>query len=73
MVRAETVLVIATMRGSHRACGHFGDPGHRLLLHRRPVLYWRQPTSCGVDLCQPVPSIEAPGADNPEELRAVWS
>jgi hypothetical protein len=42
--RAEMVLVVASMRGSHRACGHFGDSGHRLLLHYRPpALSWRQP------------------------------
>ena len=36
VLRAETVLVVASVRGSRRAGGHFGDSGHRLLLHRRP-------------------------------------
>ncbi len=43
----ETVVVVTSMRGCHRACGHFGDSAHRLLLHRRPPLLSRsQSASC---------------------------
>ena len=45
VIRAETVLVVASMRGSHRACGHFGDSDYLLLLHGRPpALFGVSPT-----------------------------
>lgn len=34
-----TVLVIATVRSSHRACGHFDASGHGLVFHRRLRLF----------------------------------
>ena len=66
VISAETVLVVASMRGSHRACGHFGDSGHRLLLHCRPpgALLASAPR-CGVDRRQPVHPLKPPGAENP--------
>jgi hypothetical protein len=34
-----TVLVIATVRSSHRACGHFDASGHGWVFHRRLRLF----------------------------------
>jgi hypothetical protein len=34
-----TVLVIAAVRSSHRACGHFDASGHGLEFHRRLRLF----------------------------------
>lgn len=39
LIPGVTVLVIATVRSSHRACGHFDASGHGFLFHRRLRLF----------------------------------
>ena len=40
-IGGETVVMIASMGGRRRACGHLRDSPHRFLLHRRPRLLSR--------------------------------
>lgn len=37
LIGAGTVVVVASVRGTHRACGHFADSAHRSMVHRRPL------------------------------------
>ena len=39
LIPGVTVVVIATVRSSHRACGHFVASGHGLVFHHRPRLF----------------------------------
>ena len=44
VIRGETVRVVASMGGGHRAGGHLGDSGYLVLFHGRPpALSWRHP------------------------------
>jgi hypothetical protein len=54
-IGAETVVVVASMRGCHRARGHFGDSAHRLLLHHCPPLL--SPDVSPTPWCGPSPDL----------------
>jgi hypothetical protein len=71
-IDAGTVVMIASMRGRHGACGHLRDSAHRLLLHRGPRLLSRRQSYPAVRRRRTYSSIATPGRCHVIAFRALW-